>query len=390
MQIPDPVFLGNPLRSWLIATAIAVAVTLGLRLIEAVLVRRLRRISEHTKNDFDDIAVNVLDNTKFYFLLFLGVWAGSRSLVLSEQAARALKIVGVVIVALQVGAWASVAVDAFIKRRIRKTREADPAEATTMAALGFLIRLLLWSVLLLAALSNLGIEIAPLIAGLGVGGVAVALAVQSVLGDLFASLSIVLDKPFVIGDFIVVDDLAGTIENVGLKTTRVRSLSGEQLVFSNSDLLGSRIRNFKRMYERRILFTIGVTYNTPREMLARIPVLIRSAVEEQQEKARFDRSHFKDFGDSSLNFETVYYVLVPDYNTYMDVQQSINLELVRQFESLGIEFAFPTRTLYVEGAVAMTRAKQNGTAGDGERDRTEAAEAAEAEEPATSGDGRKS
>jgi small-conductance mechanosensitive channel len=254
-----------------------------------------------------------------------------------------------IVVVLQVATWANVAITAIIKGRISATREEDPAEATTMAALGFLVRLVVWAVLILAALDNLGIEIAPLLAGLGVGGIAVALAVQNVLGDLFASLSIVLDKPFVIGDFIVVGDMAGTIENVGLKTTRVRSLSGEQLVFANSDLLDSRIRNYKRMFERRILFTIGVTYQTPREQLQRIPTMIREAVE-AQENARFDRSHFKAYGNFSIDFETVYYVRLPDYNVYMDVQQDINLAIHEAFENEGLEFAYPTQTVIIEKA----------------------------------------
>jgi small-conductance mechanosensitive channel len=198
----------------------------------------------------------------------------------------------------------------------------------------------------LLALDNLGFDITALVAGLGIGGIAVALAVQSVLGDLFASLSIVLDKPFVIGDFIIVDQYLGTVEHVGLKTTRIRSLSGEQVIFSNSDLLTSRVRNFKRMYERRIVFEVGVTYQTSYENVAAIPSMIRSIIEAQGE-TRFDRSHFKSYGDSSLVYETVYYVRSPDFNVYMDTQQAINLALYQEFAKRGIDFAYPTRTLYV-------------------------------------------
>ncbi|MGE3526922.1 MAG: mechanosensitive ion channel family protein, partial [Gemmatimonadales bacterium] len=183
-------------------------------------------------------------------------------------------------------------------------------------------------------------------AGLGVGGVAVALALQKILGDLFASLAIVLDKPFVLGDFIIVDDYLGSIENIGLKTTRVRSLSGEQLVFSNSDLLGSRIRNYGRMFERRVVFSIGVIYQTTKEQLQAIPGIIRTAIE-AQDKTRFDRSHFQKYGDFSLDFETVYYVKSPDYNIYMDIQQAINLQIFEEFGKRGIEFAYPTQTLFV-------------------------------------------
>jgi len=166
------------------------------------------------------------------------------------------------------------------------------------------------------------------------------------LSDLFASLSIIVDKPFVIGDFIVIGDLRGTVERIGLKTTRIRSLSGEQIVFSNSDLLSSRVRNYKRMYERRISFSIGVTYDTNPELLERIPKMIEKIVSSQP-KVRFDRCHFKSFGDFALIFETVYYMLVPDYNAYMDTQQAINLSIAREFAEEGIEFAYPTQTIYL-------------------------------------------
>jgi small-conductance mechanosensitive channel len=186
-----------------------------------------------------------------------------------------------------------------------------------------------------------------LVAGLGVGGIAVALAVQNILGDLLASLSIVLDKPFNIGDFLIIDDYLGSVENIGLKTTRMRSLSGEELVFSNGDLLKSRIKNYGRMFERRVVFTLGVTYETPHEQLQRIPDIIRAAVETQS-PVRVDRSHFRSYENFSLAFETVYYVLSSDYNIYMDIQQAIDLQIPAHFEEEGIEFAYPTQTLYLE------------------------------------------
>jgi small-conductance mechanosensitive channel len=215
-----------------------------------------------------------------------------------------------------------------------------------MTAVGFVARLVLWSVILLLALDNLGVDVTALVAGLGVGGIAVALAVQNILSDLFASLSIVLDKPFAVGDFLIIDSFLGSVEHVGLKTTRLRSLSGEQLVFSNTDLLGSRIRNYGRMFERRVVFKIGVTYQTPRDKLTKIPGIIREAIE-AQDKTRFDRSHFNEYGEFSLNFESVYYVLGPDYNLYMDIQQAINLRIHERFEEEGIEFAYPTQTLFL-------------------------------------------
>ena len=193
-------------------------------------------------------------------------------------------------------------------------------------------------------LDNLGINVTALVAGLGIGGVAVALALQKILGDLFASLSIMLDKPFVVGDFLVIDDYMGSVEHIGLKTTRIHSLSGEQLVFSNSDLLNSRLRNYGRMFERRVVFSIGVIYETPRKKLQLIPEIIRESVE-AQDKIRFDRSHFMKYGDYALMFETVYYVLSPDYNIYMDIQQAIYFAIHKRFEQEQIEFAYPTQKL---------------------------------------------
>ncbi|MEJ2639124.1 MAG: mechanosensitive ion channel, partial [Desulfosarcinaceae bacterium] len=171
----------------------------------------------------------------------------------------------------------------------------------------------------------------------------------NILGDLFASFSIVLDKPFIIGDFIIVGDYMGTVEYIGLKTTRLRSLSGEQLIFSNTDLLGSRIRNYKRMYERRVVFSVAVVYQTPEEKLAAIPGMIREVVEAQTQ-VRFDRAHFKDFGAYALNFEVVYWIQSPDYNLYMDIQQTVNLSIFRRFNEAGIAFAYPSQTIFVDRA----------------------------------------
>jgi small-conductance mechanosensitive channel len=210
-------------------------------------------------------------------------------------------------------------------------------------------------VILLLMLDNLGINVTALVAGLGVGGIAVALAVQNILGDLFASLSIVLDKPFVIGDSITVDSYSGTVEHVGLKTTRIRSLGGEQLVFSNSDLLKARLRNFKHMQERRIVFSVGVLYQTPADKLEKIPALVKEIIEKAP-RVRFDRAHLRDLGDSALIFEIVYWVLDPTYARYMDAQQSINLGLIRCFADEGIGFAYPSQSLFIEGPVRVETA----------------------------------
>lgn len=344
----DRVFYGNTLLEWTIAVVVTLVVALALRLAVAALVHRSRKLVTRTDSRLDDLFVDLLSRTRGVLIVLVAIWVGARTLVLDPRLGSLLRGLLVLGLILQLGFWGSAFVRYALEQYRRKQLEVDPGGAMALGALHFLAQTLLWTVLLLVGLSNLGIDITAFIASLGIGGIAIALALQNVLGDLFASLSIVLDKPFVIGDFIIVGDLMGTVEHVGLKTTRVRALSGEQLVFSNSDLLGSRIRNYKRMRERRAVFTVGVTYGTPREKLERVPRMIRDAIE-AQEHTRFDRSHFKEYGPSSLDFETVYYMLVPEYNTYMDTQQAINLALYGAFEDEGIDFAFPTRTVHVHG-----------------------------------------
>ena len=207
--------------------------------------------------------------------------------------------------------------------------------------------------MLLLALDNLGIKITGLITGLGIGGITIALAVQNILGDLLAYISIMMDRPFAIGDFIVVAEFTGVVERIGLKTTRLRSLSGELLIFSNNDLLSSRMRNYKDREQRRVLFSIGVTYDTPADSLESIPIIIKDILE-TQENVLFDRAHFKSFGSFSIDFEVVYYVTTADYLIYMDVQQDVNLKIVRAFEKSGIEFAFPTQTVHLNTSLAQS------------------------------------
>jgi small-conductance mechanosensitive channel len=340
-------FYHNTVQNWLIALAVMLAVVIGSYIIIALLRRRLKKIAVKTKTDIDDLVVDILQRTKFLFLLIFSLFIASRILDLPDKVAGFAVTVFNLSLLLQSAVW-GIGVINFITEKYKKQKlQEDAASATTFSALGFVGKLVLWSLVLLMALDNLGFDITALVAGLGISGIAIALAVQNILGDLLASLSIVMDKPFVLGDFIIVDNHLGSVEHVGLKTTRIRSLSGEQLIFSNNDLLNSRIRNFKRMAERRVVFGLGVTYQTPADKLKKIPVIIRETIE-ARESIRFDRAHFKDFGDFSLNFEIVYWIVSPDYTLYMDIQQEINLELYNRFAQESIEFAYPTQTLFVE------------------------------------------
>lgn len=347
MELLSDTLFENTLRTWLSALGVAALVYLALRVVASVVVSRLASLARTTETRWDDLVTAALGRTKGSLLLIVSVYAGSLFLTLPGMVTAFLEHLTVIALLVQVGIWVSGGIHQWVDTTREERAEEDAAAVMTMNVIGIAARITLWSMVLLLALDNLGVDVTALVAGLGVGGIAVALAAQNILGDLFASLSIVLDRPFVLGDFLIVDDKLGSVEEIGLKTTRIRSLSGEQLVFSNTDLLNSRIRNYGRMYERRVVFEIGVTYETPRDSLRAVPGMIRSAIEEHGELVRFDRAHFKEYGDFSLVFEVVYYVLGPDYNQYMDIQQDLNFRIHEMFEADGIEFAYPTQTLFV-------------------------------------------
>ncbi|MDX1380880.1 MAG: mechanosensitive ion channel family protein [Xanthomonadales bacterium] len=346
MDVLEQTLFGNTYQAWLIAVGAGLLVVVVLRTLQSLTRRRLGKLAARTATRWDDYVVEMISGTKLLFWLVAGVLVGSLLLEIPGRVQSGITVAFVIALLIQAGIWGGLLINSAVDDYRKKTLEESPADVTTLSLIGLAGQTAVWSLVVLLILDNLGVDITALVAGLGIGGVAVALALQNILGDLFASLSIVLDKPFVVGDFLMVGDMLGSVEKVGLKTTRLRSLSGEQLVFSNTDLLGSRIRNFGRMFERRVVFSIGVTYDTPRDKLQLIPRIVREAVE-AEDGTRFDRSHFSKYADYSLNFESVYYVLSADYNAYMDVQQSIYFAIHRRFEEEGIEFAYPTQTLHV-------------------------------------------
>jgi small-conductance mechanosensitive channel len=342
----------NSLRTWLVALSVSMVVFLAVVAGRRLVLRNLHALTRRTRTYLDDAFIEVLTHTRYFFLIVVAAYAGSRVLLLPRAIETGARVIAVVVLTLQAALWGSAMIGTLVAQHLKARAGAESGSTFTARLLGFLARIALWSVLLLVSLDNLGVDVTALVAGLGISGIAVALAVQTILGDVFASLSIMLDRPFVPGDFIIVGDHMGTVERVGMKTTRVRALSGEQLIFSNADLISSRIRNFKRMYERRVVFTIGVVYQTSLEQLHAIPQLIRDVIESQA-KTRFDRCHFKGYGAFSLEFETVFYVLDADYNLYMDIQQSINLEIFSRFAGGGIEFAYPTQTLLLQAMATV-------------------------------------
>lgn len=338
----------NTVGQYLTALLIVTLALGALALFRLLLKPRLSS-AESTETRFDDIIRELVSHTRLLLLSFVLLFFALKPLTLPDSIQAFIRGAAIVAFLLQVGIWISAAMDFWLQRYREGKIETDAAAVTTVAAVGFVARIGIWAILFLTALDQFGFNVTALVAGLGIGGVAVALALQNILGDLFASLSIVVDKPFVIGDFIIVGgEFMGTVEKIGLRTTRIRSLGGEQIIISNGDLLQSRVRNFKRMQERRAVFQFGVTYDTPVEKIESIPVMVKEVID-SLDNCRFDRSHFKGFGDSALLFETVMWITQPDFNIFMDVQQQLSLEIMRRLESNSIRFAFPTRTLHIEG-----------------------------------------
>ncbi len=337
---------GNTVLQWIIAAGVALGGTGVLLLLKRLLVSRLKKFAERTATDLDDMLAGFLERVKLLFMIGISVYAASLFLELTAGMQRILNHAMFAVILLQVGMWGNSLILYVIRKTTSLEEYSDASTQTTLSVLRFVSKLILWSILLLLILDNFGFDITTLIASLGIGGIAIALAAQNILGDLFASLSIAIDKPFIIGDFIIIDSYLGTIEKIGMRTTHIRSLSGELIIFSNTDLLRSRVRNFKRMTERRIVFTLDVEYGTSYEHVQHIPSLVRTIIESES-MARFDRGHFQKYGASSLVYEFVYYVLSPEYNDFMDTQQNINLGIYRTFEDQGIQFAFPTQTVQV-------------------------------------------
>jgi small-conductance mechanosensitive channel len=351
----ETVVFGNSLLAWLIALLVTLAVMAAVNLWRWVFGRRLRHIIR-TNTFFDEVGVVLVESTAGLIVLLLAAYIGSLVLTFDPAVKVALRTAALIVLLIQVGIWGQALLNRWVARYEEKNRATNAGGVGTTRILSVLARFTLYSLIALLILDALpGVEITALIAGLGIGGVAVALAVQNILSDVFASLSIALDKPFILGDFINVGEQSGTVEHIGLKTTRVRSISGEQLVFSNNDLLNSRLRNFARMEQRRVVFGFRVVYDTPPEQLRAIPGYIRTFVEAQAD-ARFDRASLLRFDDMGLFYEVVYFVAIPDFNRYIVIQDAINLAMIERFAAEGIGFAF-----LADAAVADRRSRSPDT-----------------------------
>nr|MBI1230312.1 mechanosensitive ion channel [Cytophagales bacterium] len=347
----ENIYFGNTLRAYLIALG---GILLGLLLVKVfkrVVLQRLEKVFAKTETNIDDFLLSNFGLFVVPIVYFSIIYMGLKSLVWPANFLAVLEVVYIVIVTYYTVRLISNVLLMLLRSSIRR-QEGGEEKVKQMGGLIMIFNGLIWSLGIIFLISNLGYDVSAIIAGLGIGGIAIALAAQNILGDLFNYFVIFFDRPFEIGDFLVVGDKNGIVEKIGIKTTRIKTLSGEQLVVANSDLTSSRIHNFKKMQRRRILFTVGVTYETPPEKLRMIPGILKEIVETAS-NVDFDRAHFKGFGDSSLDFEIVYHINSPDYNVYMDIQQQYNFLIYERFGEMGISIAFPTRTLYIRNENEM-------------------------------------
>ncbi len=356
-MIWDKLFLRNPLKDWAIAAGIILVAFAIIRILKGPTLKRLQEWTKKTTNTFDDFIILAMEITVIPMLYFLSVYFALQYLEFGATADKVLNVailfIGTYYILRLISAFISYGINSFIG-----TKEGSESKQKQARGLVLILKAIVWILGIVFLLNNLGYDVTTIITGLGIGGIAIALAAQTILGDLFSYFVIFFDRPFEIGDFLIVGDKVGAIEYIGIKTTRMKAISGEQIVFSNKDLTDSRIHNFKRMERRRVVFKIGVTYQTTAEQLKKIPGWIKEIIE-RQDNADFDRSHFSTFGDFSLDFETVYFINSADYNMFMDIQQKIYLEIFERLEKEQVEFAYPTQTLFAGNAFVKKEALVN-------------------------------
>lgn len=339
-------FGANYVMDFTMAAALFVAVYIVLFGVKRLLIGHIKHLAKKTSLKLDDVIVSVLENVGNGFFTAVSLFTAVQHMQLPSVLHTLIRAFFLLMIVREVVNLLEKVSLYFISARLSMSTEQEE-ERGVSAAMSIAIRVVLWSVGLLLILSNLGFNVTSLVAGLGIGGLAVSLALQKVFEDVFSSFAILLDKPFEEGDYIVLGDQSGDVMKIGLKTTRIKTLQGEELVVSNTELTSTRINNFKKLRQRRIVFTVGATYETPVEKLKKGVEIIRTIIENEP-KTELDRVHMKEMGDFSLNYEAVYYVNDNEYSTYCEVQQDINFSILEQFEAEGIGIAYPTQTVYVE------------------------------------------
>jgi small-conductance mechanosensitive channel len=342
-QLWSYTIFNNNLKDLFIATVSLFIFLAIFKILQNVIIRRLEKLAKRTKTDLDDTFIKIVNSLKPPFYFFLSFYLALRFLNLPQTAQKFIDFILIIWVVVQ----ALIAVQILINYAVSKW--AGKKDTSTQAAVSLISRLVKYTLWLLGALlvlANMGVNVTSLVAGLGIGGIAIALALQNILGDLFSSFAIFFDKPFQVGDFIIMDQYKGTVQHIGIKTTRVKSLDGEEIIIPNKKLTSGNLRNFKKMEERRVSFTLGVVYETPTIKLRKVPKIIKEIITKVA-YARFDRAHFKEFADFSLNFGVVYFVESQDYKKYMDIHQTILFQIKQEFEREGIVMAYPTQTVYL-------------------------------------------
>jgi len=341
-------YLQNKVIDYLIVIIIFILLIIFIQIIKRILFRLIKAWAKKTTTTIDDKFVKAFEEKikTFLNLVYFGAFYISiKRLTMDSQIEKFFNIFVIILLTI-FGIRFLLSLTIYGLETYWVKKEKDKSKKQALKGIITIIRFIVWSIVFIILLDNLGIKISTLVAGLGIGGIAIALAAQTVLGDLFSYFIIFFDRPFEIGDFIIVGDFKGTVDYIGLKTTRLSSLGGEQLIFSNQDLTNSRIKNYKRMNRRRVAFQFGLTYQTSLKQLKEIPKMVEEIIEKMPETI-FDRVHFASYGDFSLNFEVVYYVNSSDYKKYMDIQQEINFQLKEIFEKQKIEFAYPTQTVFL-------------------------------------------
>ncbi|MBH1941740.1 mechanosensitive ion channel family protein [Mobilitalea sibirica] len=344
----EQIYFNNSMRDYIWSLSIFIVSFIVITILRYFMIKRIKARAELEVKTSNDILIH---STKKYLipLMYLSAFYFSvKLLTIQPMFGRVIDIVAIALISVLVAVLVSSLLEYSFQRYSEKTG-LDENKQVVVGWFKRIIKVLIWVVAIILFVQNIGIDISAIVAGLGIGGIAIAFAAQAVLEDIFSYFTIYFDRPFEVGDFIISGEHMGTVEHIGIRTTRLRSIGGEQLILSNKDLTNSRVKNYKRMEQRRVLFTLGVTYDTTLDQLKKIPELVKDIIE-RQEDTRFDRAHFSTFANSSLNFEVVYYVLSSDYIKYMDIQQEINFTIKEQFDKLGIEFAFPTQTIHVQNA----------------------------------------
>jgi len=341
----EQVILGNSLRDWLLALAAFGATFLILPFIRSLIRKRQQRWKD-MHNPALELLSLLAARTNRLVLLSVALYFAEKLLALPPAVDRVFDVIIVVGVAIQFALWAATALRFGIERHYRRGG-AEPSASAAVGVLMFVGQVVIWALFVLLALDNLGINITALVAGMGIGGITIALAVQTILGDLFGSMSIALDKPFAVGDQLRIDDVEGTVEHIGIKSTRLRSVTGEQVIIANADVLKSRVRNLGRMAERRVQLRFGVTYDTPPARLEEVSELVREAVQGVPH-TRFLQCPLVALGADSLEYEVIYYIDTRSETGPGLTTGEINKAIFRKFAAAGIGFAYPTRRLLVE------------------------------------------